>query len=166
MTVFNYFAFGSNLDEEQMRARVGIFPKRKPAFLEDYKLVFNKKAAGLIDKRYANIMPEKGSIVEGAIYILSEYQIELLDIEEVCPKTQYDKDNFLYSYTREELEVKLKDSSEIIKAQVYIANPNKIFEGIPTKDYLERILKGKDFFSDDYYNKLLKTEFLDLEYNS
>ncbi len=81
MTVFNYFAFGSNLDEEQMKSRVGIFPERKPAFLENYKLVFNKKAAGLIDKRYANIMPEKGSIVEGAIYILSEYQLELLDIE-------------------------------------------------------------------------------------
>ena len=42
-----------------------------------------------------------------------------------------------------------------VNAFVYIANENWITDGLKTtQDYKNNILEGKEFLSEDYYNKL------------
>ena len=59
------------------------------------------------------------------------------------------------------LKVKRKYGQEI-HCIVYIANSEKIKTGLkPTKEYLERILTGKKYMSDDYYEQLKRVETYD-----
>ena len=69
-----YFAYGSNMSQEQMKynGKVIIPTKKLSAKLIDYVLKFNKQAKGYPGRGYANIMPSKGSLTEGILYEISE----------------------------------------------------------------------------------------------
>jgi gamma-glutamylcyclotransferase (GGCT)/AIG2-like uncharacterized protein YtfP len=73
-----YFAYGSNLDVEQMEARC---PGSRPlvrARLDDHRLAFthlSKKWGG----GAADIVPEQGSSVWGALYEIDREHLERLD---------------------------------------------------------------------------------------
>ncbi len=144
-----YFAFGSNLSAQQLEKRNVCFKERIPAFIYDYKLVFNKKATGKPNQTYANIEYEKGSLVEGVLYLTDMKSIKNLDYYEGV-----DSNN----YIRQEMEVTLKSDLSKVKAWVYIAHPSKICSGKPSKPYLNLILTGKDLLTDSYYQNLLKVE--------
>jgi len=143
-----YFAYGSNLDVERLKERRFEFSERIPAKLNGYKLTFDKISSRNPNERFANIQVDKNSIVEGAVYIAKEEFISILDKYEGYP------DN----YIREEVEVILKNAKEKVKALVYIAIPEKVSKGKPSKDYLKHILAGKDVFSNEYYKKLCDVE--------
>ena len=145
--MINYFAYGSNINSDRMKERGINFISRKFGILKDYKLVFNKIASRNPNEGYANIIICKNSIVEGAIYEITDESISLLDKYESVPKHYYRK------------EVEIQDSNKLIKKCItYIANNSKITEGLkPSTDYLNHILKGKDLFTENYYNKLEKT---------
>ena len=88
--MFLYFAYGSNLNHEQMRIRCRDSRYIKSAFLEGYKLSF---CAASRDYGVANIVKKKGSKVPGGIWKISESDEKELDIYEGYP-TLYTKDSF------------------------------------------------------------------------
>ena len=85
-----YFAYGSNLNHEQMRIRCRDSRYIKSIFLEGYKLSF---CAASKDHGVANIVQKKGSKVPGGIWEISESDEKELDIYEGYP-TLYTKDFF------------------------------------------------------------------------
>ncbi len=80
-----YFAYGSNLNHNQMKS-IRCFGSKylKSFFLKDYKLIFchpiksNKFG-------YGNIMKKKGSKVAGAIWDISKEHEKILDTYEQFP---------------------------------------------------------------------------------
>lgn len=149
--MIKYFAYGSNISANRMTNERKInFINRKFSILENYKLVFNKVSKKNEHLGFANIIKCDNSIVEGVLYELNDSDISIIDKFEGAP----------LHYERKIVEV-LCDNIKV-NAIVYIANSNMIKYNIkPDKSYLNYILEGKDVFSDDYYQKLLKVETLD-----
>lgn len=152
--MINYFSYGSNISEHRMLNERKInFTSRKFAILENYKLEFNKVSKNNCYLGFANIIESCGSVVEGALYEIYEYDIYTIDRFEgaISNPPHYNK--------------KLVDiicDGKKIKAITYIANPIMIRENIkPDKKYLNYILDGKDIFSNEYYEKLKYTITLD-----
>jgi len=138
----SYFAYGSNMDKTQMEYRDVKYTQMFSGILRNWKLVFNKKAKKLEGVGWANIVLN-GPDVEGIIYEIDEKSITNLDYWEGYPD-EYDK---------KELFVESKAKS--VKCVVYIANPNKVKEGLkPTRKYLERLLAGREFLSENYVSFL------------
>jgi hypothetical protein len=132
-----YFAYGSNMSLKRMSERGVIIYQYKPAKLEKFELRFNKisKKQGVV----ANIIPNQNSIVEGVLYQIED--ISIIDKFEGFPK----------HYKRELFEI------EGVSAWVYIAQPEYIIEGLkPNQEYLNYLLDGKEFLSQEYYQKLIK----------
>ncbi|MGB9825195.1 MAG: gamma-glutamylcyclotransferase family protein [Desulfofundulus sp.] len=70
-----YFAYGSNMDAEQMESRAGNWLSRVPGLLKGWRLEFNKVNACVIGAAYANIVPSPNSTVEGVLYVLTEKKV-------------------------------------------------------------------------------------------
>jgi gamma-glutamylcyclotransferase (GGCT)/AIG2-like uncharacterized protein YtfP len=144
-----YFAYGSNMDPERMRKRGVTFVARRSGILENHALVFNKSSA---DARmgYANIIPDKGSNVEGIVYTLVDTAIHKLDLYEDYP-VQYD---------RIPLDIQFPEGGKIT-CQVYVAQPDKVKKGLkPSASYLAHLLKGRYYLSESYYNQLMEIQTL------
>jgi len=92
MLTVKYFAYGSNIDIERLKSRVEFMNEPvvegEPYSLEDYTLVFN---AGMRFSTFsfANIVPRKGSKVEGILYDLTPNQFKRLDDYEMLYEKQY-----------------------------------------------------------------------------
>lgn len=73
-----YFAYGSNLNTEQMEKRIGTWSSSVRAYLEGYKLVFNVKS-----KRWggfaANIQKSDRDKVYGVVYFLKKEQLDIMN---------------------------------------------------------------------------------------
>ena len=111
--------------------------------------MFNKKASGG-NKTFANIEPSEGNHVEGGLYEFPDHQIDNLDRCEGHP----------YHYKREELTV-LDQDGRSVSAMVYIAQSDKIVSDLlPTRDYLDHLLQGKDLLSASYYDDLARVKTL------
>ena len=143
-----YFCYGSNMNIKRMNDR-GIKPSSiESAILKNYKLVFNKIASGKIGESYANIVPEKGCIVEGVLYRISSEAIKILDKFEGHPK----------HYIRSDIQVIMKNGNNVT-AITYIATQNKVKDGLlPGQEYMAHLLAGKDYLSEEYYKSLLLVE--------
>ncbi len=122
-----YFAYGSNMNRTQMRSRAQVLEEQL-ARLENYELLFNKKARG--GYATANIRPAPGKIVHGVLYKIPESAFHSLDRFESVPE----------HYRR--IEVGVTDGAgKKINAQVYIAT--KVEKGLrPAPHYLQAILNG------------------------
>nr|BAJ49244.1 conserved hypothetical protein [Candidatus Caldarchaeum subterraneum] len=137
-----YFAYGSNLDQEGMRRRVGEWFDLKPAILRDYKLVFNVFSSSWRGG-VANIEESPGSVVYGAVYLLEESQLEKLDKYEGVP----------HLYHRRKMTVEV--GGRPLEAYVYVAtNPRPRLT--PSSSYLALVLKGlkKLGYSDDVIHSI------------
>ncbi len=145
-----YFAYGSNMDVQQMIEREVRFTERKRAVLEGYVLKFNKIAAGKKAKEgegKGNVVFDPHGITEGASYEITDAGLRNLDEREK-------------GYDRIERGVKL-DGDEV-KAWVYIAQPDEVRQGLrPTREYLAHYLKGMDLLSSKYYHMLENIETVD-----
>lgn len=123
-----YFAYGSNLDLRQFRRRCPGHDVVGRARLLGYRLAFTrystKRKGGVAD-----VVPEEGAVVWGALYDVDEASIPALDEFEGAPR----------AYRRETLRV-IDDSGEEREAIVYIANRTGVFE--PSAAYLELIVRG------------------------
>lgn len=123
-----YFAYGSNMSRTQMRSRAGTILSEQPARLENYELVFNKKARG--GTATANIRPSAGRVVHGVLYQIPESSFRSLDRFESAPE----------HYRRIEITV-MDSTGKKLPAQVYIAT--KVETGLrPASHYLKTILEG------------------------
>jgi gamma-glutamylcyclotransferase len=139
------------MNPQRMITRKAFFTERVGAKLHDYKLVFNFRKSGNPCESAANVIPDSGSCVEGALYLTDEDAISKLDVFEGCPD----------HYRREEVTVVTNDGREI-DALVYIANDDKTADGLkPSREYLGHLLAGQDLLSEDYFLKLKNTETLD-----
>lgn len=123
-----YFAYASNMSRAQMRSRAGEVLEERPARLENYELLFNKKARG--GSATANIHPAPGKYVEGVLYRIPESAFRNLDRFEGAPQ----------HYRRIEVNFNGPNGSKI-SAQAYIAT--KVEKGLrPAGHYLQTILDG------------------------
>ena len=143
-----YFAYGSNMNQERLKERGVEFENPRSAILRDYILKFNKINSKVENAGYANIEASAGSIVEGILYEVTEDGLKSLDKYEGVGSGDY---------CRKEVEVFTKDNKPHL-AITYIACPEKIRDNLkPTKEYLNHLLKGKNFLSFEYYEKLKNT---------
>lgn len=148
-TVF-YFAYGSNMDAQQMTDRGIRFISRQWAVLKNYTLVFNKKLAN--NHVAANIRPSPQDEVEGVLYVFPEE-----DLYKKLDKCE----GYSEHYDRETVRVILRDGKEQ-EAITYVAQPAYVVEsGRPTKEYLQHLLAGKDLLSEDYVKKLSQIKTCD-----
>ena len=103
-----YFAYGSNMNPERMKQRIGWSPPSRGAVLQDYQLMFDKQSN---DGGKANIHPLKGESVEGVLYQLAEKDLLSLDGFEGVSTGDY---------AREKLEVSINGDGKCL-ATAYIA---------------------------------------------
>lgn len=138
-----YFAYGSNMDVEQLKERIGnSFDILGPAVLKDYVLKFNKisvRRGGC-----ANIEPAKGEEVWGILFKLNEEQIKKLDVYEGAPT----------HYRRVNVKVQTEKGEEL-EAVTYVACEEFKREGLrPSEDYLKHLLSAKEMLPESYIKKL------------
>ncbi|MEM0011193.1 MAG: gamma-glutamylcyclotransferase family protein [Candidatus Bathyarchaeia archaeon] len=137
-----YFAYGADLNKDLMRKRVGEWKDCKRATLEGYRLSF-----GVFSKSWkggaADIREESGSRVYGAIYLLDEEQLRMLDRYEGVPNV----------YLRRKVIVKTDDGE--VEAVTYVAaNPKEFVK--QSAEYLAVIQKGlkQHGYGDDVIRKI------------
>ena len=131
-----YFAYGSNLNQQRMIERGVIFTEMRPAKLYDYELRFNKVSK---QGAVANVIYKKDSIVEGILYRVQS--LDLLDKYEGVKSGHYNR---------------VLLNVDGVLANVYICE-NKQFlqEGLkPKQEYLNHLLEGKNYMSEEYFEKL------------
>jgi len=117
---FWYFAYGSNLDINGMHSRVGDWPEAHPAVLYGFLRTF----AGAAD-----IRPNATSQVFGAIYLLSESQMQKLDRYEGAPRI----------YRR--INIAVSSGNQTLPAIAYQYATPRPFSA-PSQMYLDTIKKG------------------------
>jgi cation transport regulator ChaC len=134
-----YFAYGSNLDADQMRRRCPTSQPVGRARLLDYRLDFTH-----LSKRWrggaADVVPDSGGCVWGILYNLPTRELTLLDRYEA-------------GYERILLEVEGDDGSAR-RAISYTVRRKGSFR--PTRTYLEKMLAWGARFElpDDYLTRL------------
>lgn len=142
--VIHYFAFGSNMNPERVRARGLRFETLAGARLEGFALVFDKSAAEHPGSGHANIAWAPGETVEGVLYrLVDPDQILVMDAFERTP----------INYSREVVRVTTVGGSEV--AWTYVANPaRRRPNGRPERAYLAHLLAGRPWLSDAYHARL------------
>src|SRR5262245_58935748 len=121
-----YFAFGSNMDPAQMQRRC---PGSRPlgaAWLEHYALRFDGTSQNWSHKAAANVVPDPGGRVWGALYEVTDEHIAGLDKHEP-------------NYQRTTLDV-MSDKTGHVQAEVYVRPPRPV--GKPSPEYAAAILRG------------------------
>jgi len=98
----------------------------------------------------ANVMAEKGAVTEGVVYRLRHAdEIAIMDTYEGYP-LRYDR-----------LPLTVVCGDDVIDAWVYVATPAYIDESLkPARWYLQHLLAGKAFLSNEYIEQLLTTDCL------
>ena len=149
----NYFAYGSNMDEQRMKVERQIpCSKRCAAHLSGYHLEFNKMAQRNSQEGKANIVPDSSGLVEGVLYNIDAASLPKLDKCEGYPE----------DYLKIPIKVLLTSDGQEVCAITYRANPKKIRDGLkPRRCYLDYLLAGRDILSEEYFNWLKRTETLD-----
>lgn len=135
-----YFGFASSLSERKMTERGAKFLSRESAVLRGFRLEFstNWKDDGY---GYANIVPEEGSNVHGALYVCERGSMSSMDRGHVIEGNHF---------RRATVTVK-KKNGELVKATTYIANDEFVQQGLnPSEVYLKEILEGEDIIPKEY----------------
>ena len=122
-----YFAYGSNLDAEQLAQRCpssrGLYRARLPDHRLDFSYFSRRWLGGAAD-----VLPHSGQEVWGAVYELAEADLMRLDRYEA-------------GYDRVLLRVET-DAGALLHAVSYTVTAKHFFP--PTPVYVERILRGAE----------------------
>lgn len=121
-----YFAYGSNMDSEQMAHRCPGAETVGVGVLQDYRFVINERG-------YATLRREAGAETPGLLWRLDPAHEEALDRYEGYRGGLYDK---CFRAVR-------RDIGEEAQALVYIDHRNQRL-GVPKEGYLERIVAGAE----------------------
>ena len=125
-----HFAYGSNLDSDQMKCRCPDYKFVGIAKKPDYRIAFtrcSKNRKGGV----ADIVESDGDVVWGALYELSKKDIECLDYYEGVKFGAYRRES--------DFEVVRPDGATI-KTYTYIVCERGCF--MPHKKYLDQIING------------------------
>ena len=149
-----YFAYGSNMDPQQMKRRCPSSRFESVAKLSNYELAFTlrsqRRRCGV-----ANVLPSKGNNVYGVLYRINGIRDwKVLDAAEGF-RPRYKRGN---RYIRtERREQKLSGFPVIVSAFIYIGLIEKFFSR-PNKTYLNQMIKGAKFYQfPDHYLQSLNT---------
>lgn len=146
-----YFAYGSNMNPDRMNDRGLKFDRILSGTLSGLGLAFNKRAADAPHRAYANVIHAPHDVVEGVLY-------ELIHPSEILKMDPFEGAPRLYS--REIFQVNTDEG--LIPSWVYVANKSMISEGMmPERWYLEHLLAGRPYLSDEYFRRLSLTNCLD-----
>jgi gamma-glutamylcyclotransferase (GGCT)/AIG2-like uncharacterized protein YtfP len=132
----HYFAYGSNLDQAQMRHRCPDHEVVGPAKLEGYRLSFH----GNSDRwrgAVATVSPAVDRVVWGVLFRLTEDDLATLDKYEEF----HGPANPASLYDREEVRVRTAIGIEV-PALTYLMRPHP--EGKPSHLYLDTITNGAE----------------------
>jgi cation transport regulator ChaC len=136
-----YFAYGSNLNKDQMCERVGGYYEAKKALLKDYEIVFSgfspRWGGGI-----ATIRKRGGEVVHGVLYLLDEKAIRILDKYEGVPK----------KYERILVKV-ITEKNELLDAYTYILKNHSRLNK-PSQRYIQTIIEG--LIQHGYENKIIE----------
>ncbi len=138
-----YFAFGSNMNLDQMKKRCPGSTFLTSATLEDFRFVYDGKSdrwGGAV----GNIVPSEGESVKGALFEINDGDLLSLD--------QYE--GFPNRYKRRELPVKSTDNMKIM-AILYFRDNESV--GSPSEAYKETVISGarECGIPEDYIQKYL-----------
>ena len=151
-----YFAYGSNMDAERLFAErlvhEGVPPGQRIAGrLDNWLLVFDKRARRPEGAGAGNIVPRDGAVVHGTLNLLPPKGFEVLDRHEGVKDGHYE---------RRTLAVRRGDDGTTVEAITYVAL--KTAHGLrPTREYLGHLLAGQDLLPRDYVRWLRETPTLD-----
>jgi gamma-glutamylcyclotransferase (GGCT)/AIG2-like uncharacterized protein YtfP len=132
-----YFAYGSNLDPEQMAERCPSARFVNRALLSDFELAFTRwstrRRCGVAD-----VVPEPGGRVWGVVYAMSEADGRRLDgFEGFVPGRTAN------GYTRVERTVWVEgDAARLLAATTYEVVERSPTPFAPNADYLGHLLRG------------------------
>ena len=119
-----YFAYGSNLNHQQMENRCDGAKYFKSHILKGYKLCFSHKTQTSV-YGHANIVKNKKSKVPGALWKITKKNEKVLDLYEGVNYNYYHKEYFLY---------KGQKTLVYIQKVYYLKKPNST--------YLHTIISG------------------------
>ncbi|MGV8075578.1 MAG: gamma-glutamylcyclotransferase family protein [Syntrophobacteraceae bacterium] len=147
-----YFAYGSNLDWDQMQQRCPSVKFYGVAVLPDHKLAFTRYSKGR-DCGVADAMPGKNSSVWGVIYAISDQDISPLDRSEGFRQGR--AENY---YVRRAVRVLLNGSVDSpLSVSIYFAT-REPYPHLPSKEYKDLILNGAMYWKlpNDYIQAVLE----------
>jgi len=118
-----YFAYGSNLNLQQMAYRCPDAKIVGPVTLDNYELLF---------RRFATIAPKEGSAVHGLLW----------EITPACEQALNHYESFPFYYDQEQVTVRTR-AGEQIAAMVYIMiAPYKDQPALPSPGYYNGVRQG------------------------
>ena len=120
-----YFAYGSNIDLEQMVRRCPAAQVVGPATLENYELAF--RGSG-----FATIVPKKGSVVHGLLWSTTPLCEQALGRYEGYPR----------HYTKEQVSVRTTDGAAVSVMAYIMAEPMCRQPALPSPYYYRAIQQG------------------------
>lgn len=158
MTEHLYLAYGSNMDPDRIRSRLGSHFLNEDAVpeaiavLTAHKVVFQKRlmsgcgAADIVDRSQEEATPA----AEAVIWRVSDFGLALLDRYEGVGAGHY----------RRELRTVRTTTGRDIDVAIYLAEPEVIDPGLrPERLYLHYLINGaRRFLSLDYLRWLQKVE--------
>ncbi len=151
-----YFAYGSNMDAERLfvdrLGKEGVPPgPRIAGRLDNWLLVFDKRARKPPGAGAGNIVPRDGAVVHGTLNLLPPAGFAVLDRHEGVADGHYE---------RRTLRVRRGDDGTTVDAIVYVAL--RTAPGLrPTRGYLGHLLAGQDLLPPDYVRWLRATPTID-----
>ncbi len=124
-----YFAYGSNMDAEQMQSRCPDCRMIGTARLPNYTLAFTRWSRAW-NSGTADIIPQRGESVWGVLYDLTPNDLKRMDKIADYPN----------SYIRQDVSV--YHGGEALPALTYVAIRSGVF--YPSKPYLEKMIQGAE----------------------
>ena len=124
-----YFAYGSNMNTNQMAFRCPDAQVIDTVRLENYRLAFRSNGGG---KGVATILPEQGSFVDGVLWQISPKDEQSLDYYEGFPVL----------YGKETVSVRTSDGKQIPVMAYTMNAPYRDVPALPSWEYLNGIITG------------------------
>jgi gamma-glutamylcyclotransferase len=124
-----YFAYGSNMDEQQMRAHCPTFRRVDSACLHGHRLAFTRRSI-VSGSGVADVLAAPRGSVWGVLYEVGDGDLEALDR----------KEGNGWAYAREQKSVTLAGDRSAHAAIVYTVLAKEPSEVPPSGEYLERLI--------------------------
>jgi gamma-glutamylcyclotransferase (GGCT)/AIG2-like uncharacterized protein YtfP len=126
-----YFAYGSNMDPEQIAARAPGARLVSPARLRGYRLAFTRRGSN--SDAGVDVVADAGREAWGVLYKITPDDLTAIDKFEGVPT----------AYKRLELAVEVGDDQQTVRAWVYVVTvPDLKADLRPRRAYLQRMLAG------------------------
>lgn len=137
------FAYGSNMDFDQMRERCPSAQFICVAVLKDHRLAFTRRSTRR-NCGVSDVVPTPDSVVWGVVYEITEYDLAVLDVKEGYRPTRLAKDN---PYNRRNGTVfQNGDETKSLNVEIYFAVPQPN-PPLPNQEYKDLIVNGARFWN-------------------